>query len=60
MIQILLLLTALHAGTPDCHTRLRGVMDVGSGTTKLLLARVEVCKDHSRVLEVLGLNRAMF
>ena len=41
------------APNPECPRRLRAVFDVGSGTTKLNLSEVSVCKDGVRLVRVI-------
>jgi exopolyphosphatase / guanosine-5'-triphosphate,3'-diphosphate pyrophosphatase len=40
------------SSSPPCEIKLRGLVDVGSGSTKLTMARVKVCEDQISLIEV--------
>ncbi|NJL25170.1 MAG: hypothetical protein HC902_08325 [Calothrix sp. SM1_5_4] len=51
VFSLIFLATPLFAN--DCDRRLRAVFDVGSGSTKMNLAEVEICSGKVRVLRTL-------
>jgi hypothetical protein len=40
------------SSSPPCEIKLRGLVDVGSGSTKLTMARVKVCDDQISLIKV--------
>lgn len=53
MLNLFLFVFSTTVAHAQCQTQIRGLFDVGSGSTKLALAKVSVCHDTVRIEEIL-------